>query len=128
MFSHVTIGTHNLERAIQFYDAALSALGINRVSQKYPNWAAWQREGETQKFWVGHPYNGLPASWGNGCMVAFSAPSVEAVEKAYAAAIAAGGRDEGPPGPRASYGPGYYGAYVRDPDGNKIHFVHRGVE
>ena len=126
MFSHVTIGTHDLERAIRFYDATLSELGINQVPKKYSNWAAWQREGEPQKFWVGDPNNGLPASWGNGCMVAFSAPSREAVERAYAAAIAAGGRDEGPPGLRKSYGPDYYGAYVRDPDGNKIHFVHRG--
>ena len=67
MFSHVTIGTHNLERAIAFYDATLLHLGIERVSKKYPNWAAWQRQGEDAKFWVGLPYNQLPASWGNGC-------------------------------------------------------------
>ena len=125
MFSHVTLGTHSLERAIAFYDATLAPLGIERVSKKYPNWAAWQRPGESSKFWVGLPYNQLPASWGNGCMVAFAAPSRTAVDAAYAAAIAAGARDEGLPGERPGYGPGYYGAYVRDPDGNKLHFVFR---
>ena len=126
MFSHVTIGTHDLERAITFYDATLFHLGIERVSNKYPNWAAWQRPGENAKFWVGLPYNQLPASWGNGCMVAFAANSRAAVDSAYAAAMAAGARDEGPPALRPDYGSNYYGAYVRDPDGNKVHFVHRG--
>ena len=126
MFSHVTFGTHNLERAIAFYDATLAPLGIERVSKKYPNWAAWQRPGEDSKFWVGLPYNQLPASWGNGCMVAFAAQSRAAVDAAYAAAIAAGARDEGAPGHRPNYGPDYYGAYIRDPDGNKVHFVCRG--
>ena len=126
MFSHVTVGTHDLERAIAFYDATLAPLGIERVSKKYPGWAAWQRPGEESKFWVGLPYNQLPASVGNGCMVAFAAPSRAAVDAAHAAALAAGGRDEGKPGPRPSYGPDYYGAYIRDPDGNKVHFVRRG--
>ena len=126
MFSHVTLGTHDLERAIAFYDATLAPLGIERVSKKYPNWAAWQRPGEDSKFWVGVPYNQEPASAGNGCMVAFAAQSQAAVDAAYAAALVAGARDEGQPGLRSSYGPNYYGAYVRDQDGNKVHFVCRG--
>ena len=128
MFSHVTLGTHDLPRAIAFYDAVLAPLGIERVASQYPNWAAWQRSGEPEKLWVGRPFNGLPASWGNGCMTAFTAPSRTAVDAAYAAAIAAGGLDEGPPGLRVHYAPDYYGAYVRDPDGNKLHFVRRGAE
>jgi predicted lactoylglutathione lyase len=59
-------------------------------------------------------------------MAAFTAPSRAAVDAAHAAAIAAGGYDEGAPGPRTSYAPDYYGAYIRDPDGNKLHFVRRG--
>lgn len=59
-------------------------------------------------------------------MVAFLAPSSTAVGLAHAAALATGGRDEGAPGPRPNYGRGYYGAYLRDPDGNKIHVVYRG--
>ena len=86
MFSHVTIGTHDLKRAITFYDATLLPLGIERVSTKYSSWAAWQRPGENVKFWVGLPYNQLPASWGNGCMVAFAAQSRAAVDAAYSAA------------------------------------------
>ncbi len=125
MFSHVTLGTHELAVAAAFYDAVLAPLGIERVSKKYPNWAAWQRPGGEQKLWVGLPYNQEPASMGNGCMVAFEAQSRAAVDAAYAAAMAAGASDEGPPGLRASYGPNYYGAYVRDLDGNKVHFVCR---
>ena len=126
MFSHVTIGTNDLDRAIAFYDAVLAPLGIERVGSKYANWAAWQRPGEAAKLWVGRPYNGLPASWGNGWMAAFAAPTRAAVDAAHAAAMAAGGYDEGLPGLRPKFAPDYYGAYVRDPDGNKLHFVCRG--
>jgi len=59
-------------------------------------------------------------------MVAFLAPTVEAVNASYSAGIEAGGRDDGPPGERIRYGVGYYGAYLRDPDGNKVHVVRRG--
>lgn len=62
----------------------------------------------------------------NGGMVAFLAPSAESVDAAYHAGLAAGGSDEGPPGERVRYGAGYYGAYLRDPDGNKVHIVYRG--
>jgi catechol 2,3-dioxygenase-like lactoylglutathione lyase family enzyme len=125
MFSHVTLGAHDLQRAIEFYDAALAPLGIRRVAKKYPGWAAWECPGEEARFWIGLPYNQQPASSGNGSMVAFRAESRAAVDAAYQAALEAGGRDEGRPGPRPSYGPTYYGAYVRDRDGNKVHFVCR---
>jgi catechol 2,3-dioxygenase-like lactoylglutathione lyase family enzyme len=94
MFSHLTIGTNNLERATAFYDAVLAPLGIERVPSKYEKWAAWQRAGEAPKLWVGFPYNGLPASWGNGWMAAFTAPTRAAVDAAYAAAMANGGRPQ----------------------------------
>jgi catechol 2,3-dioxygenase-like lactoylglutathione lyase family enzyme len=126
MFSHVMVGTRDLNRASAFYDTVLAPLGIERVASKYENWAAWHRPGESAKFWVGRPFNGQPASCGNGSMTAFSAPSRAAVDAAYAAAIKAGASDEGPPGPRKHYAPDYYGAYVRDLDGNKLHFVRRG--
>jgi catechol 2,3-dioxygenase-like lactoylglutathione lyase family enzyme len=126
MFSHVTIGTSDLARAIAFYDAALAPLGIARVGGKFEGWAAWQRPGEAAKLWVGRPFDGQPAGRGNGWMAAFTAPSRAAVDAAHAAALAAGGRDEGAPSPRPHYAADYYGAYVRDPDGNKLHFVYRG--
>src|SRR4051794_34709369 len=100
MFSHVTIGTNNLERAMAFYDAVLGPLGIERVLSKYEKWAAWQRPGEAPKLWVGFPFNRLPASWGNGWMAAFTAPTRDAVDAAYAAAMANGAYDEGAPGLR----------------------------
>src|SRR5262245_30440159 len=126
MFSHVMIGTRDPDRAWAFYDTVLAPLGIERVKSKYENWAAWEVPGQGGKFWVGRPYDGKPAVAGNGCMVAFVAPTRAAVDAAYAAAIKAGATDEGKPGPRPHYTPGYYGAYVRDADGNKIHFVRRG--
>jgi catechol 2,3-dioxygenase-like lactoylglutathione lyase family enzyme len=125
MLSHVTIGTHDLARAVAFYDTVLAPLGIERIPDMFPGWAAWRRPGEPATFWVGRPYNGLPASWGNGSMVAFAACSRASVDAAHAAALEAGALDEGPPGPRPHFAPNYYGAYVRDPDGNKIHFVER---
>ncbi len=128
MFSHVTIGTNDLARAVAFYDAVLAPLGIDRVPSKYEKWAAWQRPGEAAKLWVGRPYNQLPASWGNGWMAAFAAPSRAAVDAAHAAAMAAGGYDEGAPGLRPHFVPNYYAAYVRDPDGNKLHFVCRAEQ
>lgn len=128
MFSHVTIGTNDLDRASAFYDAALAPLGIERAPSKYRAWAAWRRPGEAATLWVGRPYDGQPAGRGNGWMAAFAAPSRAAVDAAHAAALAAGGRDEGAPGPRPQFAPDYYGAYVRDPDGNKLHFVRRGEE
>jgi hypothetical protein len=103
-------------------------LGIERLPVKYANWASLQRPGEAPKLWVGLPFNKMPAHPGNGWMAAFSASSRKAVDEAYAAAISAGAEDEGAPGPRPNFGPNYYGAYVRDLDGNKIHFVCREEE
>jgi catechol 2,3-dioxygenase-like lactoylglutathione lyase family enzyme len=128
LFSHMTIGASDLPRAIAFYDAVLAPLGIARVPVKYPAWASWQRPGEAAKLWVGLPFNKMPTHPGNGWMAAFTAGSRKAVDEAYAAAISAGAEDEGPPGPRPNFGPNYYGAYVRDLDGNKIHFVCREDE
>jgi catechol 2,3-dioxygenase-like lactoylglutathione lyase family enzyme len=128
MFSHLTIGTRDLDRAVAFYDVVLSPLGIERLPVRYPAWASWQRPGEAPKLWVGLPFDKLPAHRGNGWMAAFTASSRKAVDGAYAAAISAGAQDEGAPGLRPNFAPNYYGAYVRDLDGNKIHFVCREVE
>lgn len=72
------------------------------------------------------PFDGKPATTGNGAMTAFLAPSQAAVDTAYAAGMASHGHCEGAPGPRPHYGAGYYGAYLRDPDGNKVHIAFRG--
>jgi catechol 2,3-dioxygenase-like lactoylglutathione lyase family enzyme len=78
------------------------------------------------RFYVYIPFDGNAASAGNGSMVAFAAPSSAAVDAAHAAGLESGGTDDGAPGPRDRYGAGYYAAYLRDPDGNKVQVVHRG--
>ena len=125
MFSHMTIGASDLPRAIAFYDVVLAPLGIERLPVKYATWASWQRPGEAPKLWVGLPFNKMSTHPGNGWMAAFAASSRKAVDQAHAAAMSAGAGDEGAPGLRPNFGPNYYGAYVRDLDGNKIHFVCR---
>ena len=130
MFSHVTVGTDDLDAASAFYDAVLAPLGLRRravTPDGGPPSACWVADGSPlPRFYVYVPWDGEPARAGNGCMVAFAAPSREAVQAAHAAGLHAGGTDEGMPGPRPHYGDGYYGAYLRDPDGNKVHVVHRG--
>ena len=130
MFSHVTVGTSDLERSKLFYDAVLGPLGLKQrvVSPDGgPPAACWIKPGSTlPRFYVYIPFDGNPATTGNGSMVAFLAPSTAAVDAAYAAGLSAMGRDEGAPGPRPHYGPGYYAAYLRDPDGNKVQIAYRG--
>lgn len=85
------------------------------------SWAAWAAPGSDMPlFFIGLPFDRKPAASGNGHMTAFLAPTRKAVDRSYAAAIANGGRCDGPPGLRTQYHTHYYGAYLRDPDGNKI--------
>lgn len=129
MFSHITLGVSDLKRAGAFYDALLVPLGYTQrlvVSDGGPASLCWHQPGVLlPRFYAYLPYDGRPCSAGNGTMVAFLALSPEAVDQGYAGAIAAGGADDGAPGLRPQYSPGYYGAYLRDPDGNKVHLVHR---
>ena len=130
MFSHVTVGTNDLAMSSAFYDALLSPLGLQRrqvTPDGGPPSACWvSPSGTLPRFYIYMPFNRATASVGNGSMVAFLAPTVAAVDAAYSAGMAAGGKDEGAPSERLNYGIGYYGAYLRDPDGNKVHVVHRG--
>jgi len=130
MLSHVTVGVRNLDRAGHFYDALFVPLGLKRrivTPDGGPAALCWvAASAPLPRFYAYIPYDGEPATAGNGGMTAFLAPSIEAVQAAHAAGLAHGGIDEGAPGPRPRYGDGYFGAYLRDPDGNKIHIVHRG--
>lgn len=130
MFSHITVGTRDLQRAGAFYDAVLFPLGLRRrpvTPDGGPESACWvSSDLPLPRFYVYMPFDRQPPTVGNGSMVAFLAPSTAAVDAAYAAGIEAGGADEGMPGERSRYGPGYYGAYLRDPDGNKVHIAYRG--
>jgi catechol 2,3-dioxygenase-like lactoylglutathione lyase family enzyme len=125
MFSYVSLGTRNLDRAKAFYDAALAPLGHARIESRDPEdrSAAWGLDDPGPHLWVTEPFDGLPASSGNGTMVSFLADSRAAVDAFHAAALGHGGTDEGAPGLRPQYGPTFYAAYVRDPDGNKLNAV-----
>lgn len=130
MFTHIILGARDLPRLTAFYDAVLAPLGLVREELEDdggPPGSMWVMPGRRwPQFFVQLPYNGLPASWGNGTQVSFAAPSRAAVDAAWQALLAAGGRDEGAPGLRPRYAPDYYGAYGRDPEGNKLCFVHAG--
>jgi catechol 2,3-dioxygenase-like lactoylglutathione lyase family enzyme len=131
MYSHVTVGTSKLTRAMRFYDAALAPLGLKRrrTFKIAASYASDDFAGPNEPFWIVRPYDGEDASAGNGVTVAFDTGTRAAVDAFHQAALAAGGKDEGPPGIRAHYHPNYYGAYVRDPDGNKICVVcHKAAE
>ena len=121
MFGHITLGTNDLARAAAFYDAVLAPLGHVRGLEK-KNFVSYG-DGSGARLFVMTPYDGRPATVGNGVHVALLAPDRAAVDAFHAAALAAGGTDEGPPGPRPHYHENYYGAYVRDPDGNKLQAV-----
>ncbi len=122
MFSHIFVSVSDFERALAFYNQVLSQLHIEqRFCEPDKPWAGWHSAGSTRPYFViCKPFNGEPHDPGNGQMVAFTAANREIVRSAYQTALAAGGQCEGPPGPRPHYHPHYYGAYFRDPDGNKV--------
>ncbi|MGW8393728.1 VOC family protein [Pseudoduganella sp. HUAS MS19] len=122
MISHTFLGVADFERAYRFHAAVMAALGhAQRFCDAGKPWAAWQPAGGGRPlFLIGRPYDGQPAAPGNGPMIALLAPSRAAVDAAHAAALANDGSCEGPPGLRPHYHANYYGAYFRDPDGNKI--------
>ncbi|MDR5651801.1 VOC family protein [Ruixingdingia sedimenti] len=124
MFSYVSLGTNDIARARAFYDAVMATLGHQRVADMDDGRsAAWGVDDPGPHLWVTLPFDGGPATAGNGTMVSFLAPTRTAVDAFHAAALAAGGTDEGAPGPRPQYGPHFYAGYVRDPDGNKLNAV-----
>ena len=122
MLSHVHVGISDFDRALTFYTAVLDTLGLTlKFAEPENGWAGWKHpNADRPLFLVGRPYNREPAESGNGQMVALLAPDRAAVDRCYATALARGGRDEGAPGLRSHYHPNYYGAYFRDPDGNKL--------
>ncbi len=117
IMSHVSIGTNDMPRSLAFYDAVLPVLGCKKLFE-YPFAVAYGKQ--FPEFWVQKPIDGQAASVGNGTHFSFIAESKEAVHAFHEAAIAAGATDDGAPGPRPDYGPGYYGAFARDPNGHKI--------
>lgn len=123
MLDHIGISVTDVKRSAEFYELALKPLGVHIEMPPTPDMIAAGYEGygfgEDGKpyFWIGSSPPGGPLH------IAFAARTRSDVDAFYAAAIAAGGRDNGPPGIRAHYHPNYYGAFVLDPDGNNLEAV-----
>jgi catechol 2,3-dioxygenase-like lactoylglutathione lyase family enzyme len=117
MIGYATIGTNDLERARTFYDAVLEPLGGRRTFANGERMQFYGSKETPGMIAISKPYDEKPATAGNGSMFGLPAASKAQVDAAYAAAIAAGGACDGPPGQRM---PTFYGAYFRDPDGNKV--------
>lgn len=124
MIAYVTVGADDIARAKRFYSAILPALGYGLeegpAGLSYALPVAPDQRPVLPDFYVKPTFDGHPASAGNGSMVAFQARNQKQVRELHAAALLAGGSDEGQPGFRASYGPHFYVGYLRDPQGNKI--------
>lgn len=127
MIGYVTIGHNDLDKACTFYDAAFAPLGYARTF-KDGGWAGYGPDGKKEglEVYLAAPADGGTASFGNGSMLALKAKSRAAVEAFHTAALAAGGIDEGAPGVRGETEPPFYGAYVRDPCGNKLAAYFKG--
>jgi catechol 2,3-dioxygenase-like lactoylglutathione lyase family enzyme len=117
MIGYVTLGTNKLPQAVAFYDQFFKTLGIGRFMESEGNYVAWAGSREQPSLAVTRPYDGKPATVGNGVMVALHAKNPEEVQKLHRRALELGATDEGAPGPR---GGGFYAGYFRDLDGNKL--------
>ena len=117
MIGYVTLGTNDIDRAAEFYDALLQEIGAGRFMET-DKFIAWAVAPDTPALSVTKPFDGKAASVGNGVMVALAVDSQDKVDALYQKAIDLGGTDEGAPGPRGDGG--FYAAYFRDLDGNKL--------
>lgn len=122
MFTHVFLGSNNVEKSRKFYDPVMSVLGYQNIAP--PEAGRLVYRGQSGTLIVGPPLNGEAASVSNGHTLGFAAPDDEGVVKWHEAGLANGGTDEGGPGPRELAPSQSHGAYLRDPDGNKICAFH----
>lgn len=120
MIGYATVGTNDLDRATAFYDAVLAEIGANRILE-YERIVIWSDAPGGGMLGVCTPFDGRPASPGNGCMAGIRTGSTGAVDRLHAKALELGGTDEGSPGDR---GNGFYAGYFRDLDGNKLVAYH----
>jgi catechol 2,3-dioxygenase-like lactoylglutathione lyase family enzyme len=117
VIDHVSVAVRNLDAAMRFYDALLSVLGLTRLETR-PATAGYGKS--YPDFWVNVRNNAMPS---DGAHVCFRARSTDLVDAFHAAALASGGTSDGAPGLRPQHGDGYYAAFVRDIDGNRIEAV-----
>ena len=119
---YITVGTNDLQKAKAFYDALFEELGASSFPPNDRSFF-WQIKGDDTTFAVFVPYDGELATVGNGNMTGISLDTTEDVDAMYDKAMELGANDEGEPGQRVTT---FYGAYVRDPDGNKLTFYKMG--
>lgn len=117
MIGYTTLGTNDLARATAYYDALFDTIGIKRLMEFGDRGLCWGVGWDKPAFGLMKPFDGKPATWGNGTMIALAMDERAKVDAMHAKAMTLGSMDEGKPGER---GPGFYGAYFRDLDGNKI--------
>lgn len=124
MIVYTMVGTADLDRSVAFYDPILTRLRM-RVCWRDAASCSWGDPDDPMvpRFFTGYPFDGRAAGVGNGAMTAFFVPDVDMIDAIHGLALRRGGACDGPPGPRPAYGERFYGAYVRDPDGNKLAFV-----
>ena len=122
MIGYVTLGTNDLPRAAAFYDALLGEIGAKRLMD-FGRGIAWGTAMDKPSLAMMKPFDGRPATVGNGVMVAIGVDSPAKVDLVYKKALELGAQDEGAAGPR---GDGFYAAYFRDLDGNKLNFFCMG--
>lgn len=123
MLAYATLGTRDLAPAAAFYDAVLAVIGGKRMMEEPDYFIAWDNGSGGAGLGITYPFDKQPATVGNGVMVALQAASREQVDALHAKALELGGSDEGAPGQRY---PGFYGAYFRDLDGNKLNCCYMG--
>ena len=122
MLSHLTTGTSDLAKGMAFYRPLMALVGW-RLKFEEVHWMGWMPENSDRPLFIlTTPQNERPASAGNGSMVALECTSREMVTQAYDMGLRLGGTDQGEPGLRPQYHPDYFGAYLLDPDGNKLCF------
>jgi catechol 2,3-dioxygenase-like lactoylglutathione lyase family enzyme len=117
MIAHLSIGARDIARSRRFYDAALKPLGYTCLSAGAGSLGYGAKSPE---FWVSGTEHPVPADHRSGLHICFTAPDRASVDAFHAAALKAGGKDNGKPGPRPDYGPNYYAAFAVDPDGYRI--------
>ncbi len=121
MIGYAMLGSNDMDKARTFYDAVLGEIGAKRMMEFPQGATAYGADPAQPMLAITPPYDGEAASVGNGTMIALAAPSRAAVDAVHSKAMELGGADEGEPGVRGDEGPqAFYGAYFRDPDGNKL--------
>lgn len=120
MIGYITLGTNDLRRAKSFYDALLAEMGVTRLMEFGDRGYGWAAAMDKPMLCIMKPYDGRAATIGNGVMAGISADSRATVDRIHKRALELGGTDEGGPGLRAEGGEGFYAAYFRDLDGNKL--------